>query len=274
MNLPFVKMQALGNDFVVLDGHQPLPPLEPNLLRALADRRLGVGCDQILVVDPPPSPEADFGYRIFNADGSAVGQCGNGARCLARYVMQRGLTQSPKIRIQTASTFMRAELCEDGLVSVQMAVPDFAPEALPLQREAAPAYAFVDRDFWAVSMGNPHLVTQVEDVDRAPLEQWGPQMSRPSADLPEGANIGVVQVIGPNHVRLRVYERGAGETPACGSGACAAVACLVQHAVLEPDRPVTVALRGGSLSIRWAGGDRPLWMTGPAQWVFEGTWRA
>lgn len=274
MNLPFVKMQALGNDFVVLDGHQPLPPLEPELLRSLADRRLGIGCDQILVVDPPPSADVDFGYRIFNADGSAVGQCGNGARCLARYVVQRGLSQSSRIRMQTASTTMQAQLGEDDLVSVQMAVPDFRPASLPLRRHAAPTYAFAEQPFWAVSMGNPHLVTQVDDVDQAPLERWGPLLSGPSADLPEGANIGVVQVTAPDQIRLRVFERGAGETPACGSGACAAVACLIQHAVLAPDQPVTVALRGGSLRIRWAGGDRPLWMTGPAQWVFEGTWKA
>nr|MBV6629683.1 diaminopimelate epimerase [Oceanococcus sp. HetDA_MAG_MS8] len=273
MNLPFVKMQALGNDFVVLDGHHPLPPLEPALLRRLADRRLGVGCDQILVVDPPPSAEVDFGYRIFNADGSAVGQCGNGARCLARYVVQRGLTQASHIRIQTASTTMQAELSDDDLVSVQMAVPDFSPQSLPLRRPLAVSYDFAGQKFWAVSMGNPHLVTQVADVDKAPLEQWGPEWSGPSADLPEGANVGVVQVLAPDQVRLRVFERGAGETPACGSGACAAVACLVQHGVLEADQPVTVALRGGSLVIRWAGGDRPLWMTGPAHWVFEGSWR-
>lgn len=267
--LHFVKMQALGNDFVVLDGHAPLPELSPALLRQLADRRRGVGCDQVLVVDPAPDANADFGYRIYNADGSTVGQCGNGVRCLALYVARRGLSDKAQLRVRTATTAMTVELSDDEQVRVQMAVPDFRPQALPLLAPAAPEYSLDGVRCFAVSMGNPHLVIPVDDVATADVEGLGARLAT-HAQLPEGANIGFAQVLSPTEIRLRVYERGAGETPACGSGACGAVAALVRAGRLAAAVPVTVRLPGGNLTIEWAGGDHPLWMTGPACWVYEG----
>ncbi len=267
--LTFVKMQALGNDFVVLDGHRPLPELTPELLRHLADRRRGVGCDQILVVDPPPDAETDFGYRIYNADGSTVGQCGNGVRCLALYVARRGLSAKPRLRVRTATTAMTVELRDDDQVRVEMAVPDFDPAAVPITRDASARYDIDGVPCFAVSMGNPHLVTLVPDVDAADVPGLGAQLAQ-HAVVPEGANVGFAQVISPTEIRLRVYERGAGETPACGSGACGAVAALVREGRLMAGAPVTVRLPGGNLVIEWAGGDQPLWMTGPACWVYEG----
>ena len=269
--LPFVKMQGLGNDFVVLDGHAPLPELTPALLRRIADRRAGIGCDQILIVDPPPEPGVDFGYRIYNADGGRVGQCGNGARCLALYIARSGLSAAREWTVQTATARMRLAL-EGAGVRVEMPVPDFAPASLPLTRAPADSYEFDAAPGWhfaALSLGNPHLVTEVDDVAQAPVAELGPRLAT-HADLPEGANVGFAQRLDARRIRLRVYERGAGETPACGSGACAAVAALVRSGRLEADAPVQVLLPGGSLEIRWAGGDVPLWMTGPADWVFEG----
>lgn len=269
VELAFVKMQALGNDFVVLDGHQPLPALTPPLLRHLADRRHGVGCDQVLVVDPAPDASSDFGYRIYNADGSTVGQCGNGVRCLALYVARRGLSDKVRLRVRTATTAMTVALQADEQVRVEMAVPDFAPAALPLLAEAADEYRIDGVHCYAVSMGNPHLVLTVSDVSAADVAEVGARLAT-HAQVPEGANVGFAQIISPTEIRLRVYERGAGETPACGSGACGAVAALVRAGKLAAGEPVTVRLPGGNLTIEWAGGDLPLWMTGPACWVFEG----
>lgn len=267
--LAFVKMQALGNDFVVLDGHSPLPELTPDLLRHLADRRQGVGCDQILVVDPAVDAQADFGYRIYNADGSTVGQCGNGVRCLALYVARRGLSSKPRLRVRTATTAMTVELLADEQVRVEMAVPNFAPAAVPIAAAAADHYVIDGVSCDAVSMGNPHLVVSVPDVDAADVAGTGARLAT-HAMVPEGANVGFAQLISPTEIRLRVYERGAGETPACGSGACGAVAALVRQGQLAAGKPVTVRLPGGNLIIEWAGGDQPLWMTGPACWVYEG----
>ncbi len=267
--LAFVKMQALGNDFVVLDGHAPLPELTPQRLRKLADRRYGIGCDQILVVDPAPDAETDFGYRIYNADGSTVGQCGNGVRCLALYVARRGLSNKPSLRVRTATTAMTVALQADEQVRVEMAVPDFQPAAVPLLADAADHYLIDDVRCHAVSMGNPHLVVTVPDVATADVAGIGARLAT-HPRVPEGANVGFAQIISPTEIRLRVFERGAGETPACGSGACGAVAALVREGTLAAGQPVTVRLPGGNLTIEWAGGDLPLWMTGPACWVFEG----
>lgn len=267
--LSFVKMQALGNDFVVLDGFQELPELTPALLRRLADRRLGVGCDQILVATPAPDADSDVGYQIYNADGSTVGQCGNGVRCLALFVARRKLNSSANLRVATATTRMRVELRADQQVRVEMAVPRFEPGSLPLLREQAAGYSVGGVPVFAVSMGNPHLVTRVADVDSAPVEAVGERLAT-HPDVPEGANIGFAQVISPTEIRLRVYERGAAETPACGSGACAAVAALVADGALQAAAEVTVRLPGGNLLIEWAGGEQPLYMTGPATWVYEG----
>ncbi|MEN8720006.1 MAG: diaminopimelate epimerase [Oceanococcaceae bacterium] len=267
--LPFVKMQALGNDFVVLDGHKPLPDLTPDLLRRLADRRHGIGCDQILVVDPAPSVDADVGYRIFNADGSTVGQCGNGVRCVAVFAARQGIASQARLRVQTQSTRMIVERLPDGQVRVEMAVPDFRPQALPLQRDVAPEYDIDGTTVRAVSMGNPHLVLEVPRVDEAPVATLGPVLATHPV-VPHGANVGFAEVLSPTALRLRVYERGAGETPACGSGACGAVAALVQAGRLQAGAAVTVHLPGGTLQIEWAGGDQPLFMTGPACWVYQG----
>lgn len=268
-SLPFVKMQGLGNDFVVLDGHQPLPPLEPALLRRLADRRQGVGCDQILVVDPAPHAEVDFGYRIYNADGSTVGQCGNGARCLALYVARTGLSDKAEITVQTATNRMQLAQAGDGLVRVRMPVPDFRPAQVPLRDGLQAPLEYAGLQFGAVSMGNPHLVTQVEDVATAPVNTVGAQLAVDPL-VPEGANVGFAELVDAQHIRLRVYERGAGETPACGSGACGAVAVLIEAGRLPAGADIAVDLPGGRLWIRWDGGDHPLWMTGPAEWVYEG----
>lgn len=267
--LAFTKMHALGNDFVVLDGHQSLPALTPELLRAIADRRQGVGCDQILIVDPAPRSGVDFGYRIYNADGSQVGQCGNGVRCLALFVARRGLSDKSQLKIATATTEMTVELCDGDQVRAQMAVPDFRPEALPLRKAEADSYDIEGVACFAVSMGNPHLVVTVPHVASADVEGIGARLAT-HPDLPEGANVGFAEVVSTREIRLRVYERGAGETPACGSGACGAVAALVRAGVLDAGKPVTVHLPGGNLTIEWAGGGHPLWMTGPATWVYEG----
>ncbi len=271
MLLPFAKMQALGNDFVVLDGTRPLPELSPDFCRRLADRRRGIGCDQILVVDPPPDAQADFGYRIYNADGSQVGQCGNGARCLARFVERRGLSQSRSIRVATRSTRMQLDLLDDGWVRAILEAPDFAPAQVPIRRERAEdlytlASPVGEIRGGAVSVGNPHFVIPVADVASAPVAEWGALLAT-HPDFPEGVNVGFVEQRDAGHLRLRVYERGVGETPACGSGACAA-AVLMRH-WRKTDTRVMIELPGGSLRVQWDENQNIL-MEGPADWVYEG----
>ena len=272
MKRRFTKMHGLGNDFVVFDATREVLALSPEQLRRIADRRFGVGCDQILVVEPPREPGTDFYYRIFNADGGEVEQCGNGARCFVRYVHEHGLTQSQAIRVGTAAGVIVPQVEAGGLVTVDMGAPVFEPARIPFDAPArAPLYE-LDLgshaiEISALSMGNPHAVQFVDDVEVAPVAGEGPLIER-HARFPKRVNAGFAQVVDRTHLRLRVYERGAGETLACGTGACAAVVAGIQRGLL--DRRVTVATRGGDLSILWEGEGRPVLMTGPAVTVFEG----
>ena len=272
MKLAFTKMQGAGNDFVVLDGVSRRLALTPAQLRRLADRHFGVGCDQILLVEPARTPGTDFRYRIFNADGGEVEQCGNGARCFVRFVSERGLTAKKEIRVETAKGVIVPRLEADGEVTVNMGPPVFEPRRIPFINEGAALVQPLEVggatvDISAVSMGNPHAVQVVADVDAAPVAVQGPLIER-HARFPERVNAGFMQVLDRGHIRLRVYERGAGETLACGTGACAAVAVGIRRGLL--DASVRVATRGGDLTIRWEGADNPVWMTGPAVTVFEG----
>jgi diaminopimelate epimerase len=272
MRIRFTKMHGLGNDFVVIDGVRQQVRLSPEQARFLADRRFGVGCDQILLVEPPGSPGVAFRYRILNADGSEVFQCGNGARCFARFVHEQGLTDLTEIPVETASGRLVLKLLPDGEVLVNMGMPEFAPERIPFQaEEAALLYPIQvgnqEIRAAALSIGNPHVVLLVESVDSAPVEVLGPALESHSR-FPERVNVGFMQVIDRQHIRLRVYERGAGETLACGSGACAAVVAGRRLDLL--DEKVKVDLPGGQLIIEWRGASSPVMMTGPATTVFEG----
>jgi diaminopimelate epimerase len=272
VKLRFTKMQGAGNDFVVLDGVSQRLALTAAQLRRLADRHFGVGCDQILLVEPPRAAGSDFRYRIFNADGGEVEQCGNGARCFVRFVRARGLTAKNEIRVETAAGIIAPRLEADGEVTVNMGAPVFAANRIPFLSDSDALVQPLEvggatLEISAVSMGNPHAVQLVADVDAAPVVAQGPLIER-HARFPQRVNAGYMQVLDRGRIRLRVYERGAGETLACGSGACAAVAVGVRRGLL--DARVRVSTRGGDLTIRWEGGDNPVWMTGPAVTVFEG----
>lgn len=272
MRLKFTKMQGAGNDFIVVDATREAQKLEPTTIRKLADRHFGVGFDQLLVVEPPRSPGTDFYYRIFNADGGEVSQCGNGARCFVRYVHDKKLSDKASIRVETRSGIIEPRLERDGRVTVNMGAPGFEPKKIPFDApRREPAYDLdVDgRDIriFALSMGNPHAVQVVADVEAAPVLTEGPLIER-HARFPERVNAGYMQVLDRGRIRLRVFERGAGETLACGTGACAAVVAGIGAGLL--DSPVTVDTHGGELDIAWQGEGTPVWMTGPAQSVFEG----
>lgn len=288
MTISFTKMHGLGNDFVVIDAINQSIELSPEQVRFIADRRFGVGCDQLLLVERPQGrdqgsgqsndhgsdhgSEAEFRYRIFNADGGEVQQCGNGARCFARFVVEQGLTQSRQIPVETAGGLIVLTLEDDGQVTVNMGVPRFAPADLPFIAEAqATSYVLQtsqgEVSIAAVSMGNPHAVIQVEDVDAANVALLGSEIEQ-HARFPERVNVGFMQILSRDAIRLRVYERGAAETLACGTGACAAVAAGRMQGKL--DECVKVSLPGGELVIRWHGENEPLFMTGPATRVFEG----
>ena len=273
--LLFTKMHGIGNDFVVLDGINQVVNLSSAQVQRIADRHFGVGCDQLLVVEAYAGEEADFRYRIFNADVSEVEQCGNGARCFARFVYDQGLTQKTTIPVMTASGLIVLNIQPNGQVVVNMGVPEFSPERIPFiserqqtlyNREIAGEWV----SFSAVSMGNPHAVLQVTDVDMAPVGVLGPALEH-HPSFPRRVNVGFMQVLGRDRIRLRVFERGSGETLACGTGACAAVVAGCIQGLL--DTQVTVALPGGDLQIRWDGEGQPVWMTGPAETVFRGTLR-
>jgi diaminopimelate epimerase len=272
MRLAFSKMQGLGNDFVVLDATEHPIALDSALARRLADRRFGIGCDQILLVEPPRLPDTEFHYRIFNADGSEVEQCGNGARCFARFVRDRGLTDHDEIPVGTAAGPIRLYLEDAGQVRVDMGAPEFEPERIPflVDRQALTYDLDVAGEslvIGAVSMGNPHAVILVEDLDTAPVARLGPLVeSHPR--FPQRVNVGFMQILARDHLRLRVYERGAGETLACGTGACAAMAHARQRDLV--DSRVRVSLPGGDLLIAWNAPGESVWMTGPAVQVFEG----
>lgn len=272
MKLAFTKMHGLGNDFVVIDGVRQDVTLDQDRVRFLADRRFGVGCDQVLVVEPPRQTGSDFGYRIYNADGSEVEQCGNGARCFARFVRDHGLTDRDRIRVDTLAGTITLVLEADGQVTVDMGVPELEPARIPFEAPArADSYDLeVDGAHYAiaaVSMGNPHAVLTVSDVNRAPVERLGPRIEA-HPRFPRRVNAGFMEIVDRSHIRLRVYERGAGETLACGTGACAAVvAGRIQGRL---DERVAVDLPGGRLVISWPGPEQPVRMTGPATTVFEG----
>ena len=272
MNLKFSKMHGLGNDFVVIDGVRQSVNLSAAQVRALADRHFGVGCDQLLLVEPASQPGVDFRYRIFNADGGEVEQCGNGARCFVRFVHEQGLTAKRAIRVETQKGIIEPRLNDDGEVTVDMGVPVFEPDQVPFvspSRETVQSLQVGDEEvlITAVSMGNPHAVQVVADVDSAPVERQGPIIeSHPR--FPKRVNAGFMQVADRHSIRLRVYERGAGETLACGTGACAAVVSGIARGLL--DSPVRVETRGGFLTIAWGGEGTPVLMTGPAVTVFSG----
>jgi diaminopimelate epimerase len=264
-------MHGLGNDFVVLDGITQSLALGPEQYRFLADRHFGVGCDQILLVERAGRPDCDFRYRIFNADGGEVQQCGNGARCFVRFVHDHGLTEKREIRVETASGLIVPRLEADGQVTVDMGPPRFEPAEIPFVAEARALTYVLDIgqpvEIAAVSMGNPHAVLETCNVDSAPVAEWGPQIEH-HPRFPERVNVGFMQLVHRRAIKLRVFERGSGETLACGTGACAAAVAGMQRGLLE--REVEVQTRGGRLTIRWDGEGRSVFMTGPAVTVFEG----
>ena len=270
--LRFTKMQGLGNDFVVIDATREPFTLDAAAVRRIADRRFGVGCDQVLVVEAPRTRDTDFYYRIFNADGGEVQSCGNGARCFARFVSDKGLTPKLEIRVGTAAGVIVPRIRPDGLVSVDMGVPEFEPARIPFHAEPRAstyelAVAGRPRRIYALSMGNPHAIQIVADVDAAPVATEGPIIEAHER-FPQRVNAGFMQIVDRHAIRLRVYERGAGETLACGTGACAAVVAGIQAGLL--DSPVRVSTRGGDLEIEWPEEGRAVIMTGPACTVFEG----
>ena len=272
MKINFTKMHGAGNDFVVIDGINQSIALSTSQIQHIADRHFGVGCDQLLLVEHPQNPEADFRYRIFNADGGEVEQCGNGARCFVRFVIDKGLTSKTEITVETRSGLIKPRMETDGRVTVNMGAPRFTPADIPFDApDRMPTYQ-LDVDgkvvtISALSMGNPHAVQVVENVDTAPVLQQGPLIER-HLRFPQRVNAGYMQVLDRAHIKLRVFERGAGETLACGTGACAAVVAGIQRGLL--DSRVDVETRGGILTIKWQGDDTPVMMTGPAETVFEG----
>lgn len=268
----FTKMHGLGNDFVVIDAINQHIVLTSEQIRLLSDRHFGVGFDQLLLVEKAVSVNADFKYRIFNADGGEVAQCGNGARCFARFVRDKKLSDKDEICVETNSGHLLLRFDDDNLITVNMGVPKHAPAEIPLLAEEESRFYTVlvnetEKAFGAVSMGNPHAVIQVTDVKTAPVAELGKALES-HAFFPERVNVGFMQVVDRNHIKLRVFERGAAETLACGSGACAAVVIGIEHNLL--DHTVCVELPGGKLTINWAGRGEPVLMTGPAISVFEG----
>src|SRR6266702_6217261 len=282
MKLEFTKMQGVGNDFVVIDGVSRSIAMTPQLAKRLADRHFGVGCDQVLLVEKPQRGDADFRYRIWSADGGEVAQCGNGARCFVRFIHDKGLTKKKEIRVETLSGVIVPRLETDGQVSVDMGAPVFDPGRVPFDDSGIAPVGNVSPDpplMWplevagrtvqvaVLSTGNPHAVQTVADVESAPVTTEGPLIERHTR-FPRRVNAGYMQVLDRARIRLRVWERGAGETLACGTGACAAVVAGARQGLLG--HTVRVDTRGGELTIRWEGGDNPVWMTGPAVAVFEG----
>ncbi len=272
MNLRFTKMHGLGNDFMVIDGVTQSVHLDSSLIKRMGDRHFGIGFDQLLLVERSQQPGVDFRYRIFNCDGSEVEQCGNGARCFARFVHDQGLTDKREIAVETAKGLIYPSLEDNGEVTVNMGQPRFQPAEVPFQAEAAAVMHPLEVDgniveITVVSMGNPHAVQVVPDVAIAPVAEQGPLIER-HPRFPQRVNAGFMQIVARDAIRLRVFERGAGETLACGTGACAAVVAGIQRGLL--DNKVRVSTRGGELTICWPGGNAPVLMTGPAETVYEG----
>ena len=272
MRLNFTKMHGLGNDFVVLDGIRQTLSLTPDHIRKIADRRFGIGCDQVLVVERAQNAGVDFRYRIYNSDGGEVENCGNGARCFAHFVRAKGLTAKTEIAVEILSGVIHPRIEDDGQVTVDMGVPRLQPSEVPFEADSRQDIYTLELNVGSVqvyvlSMGNPHAVQIVDNVDNAPVSIQGPLIEH-HRRFPRRVNAGYMQILDPGHIRLRVYERGAGETLACGTGACAAV--VAGRLAQRLQETVDVALRGGHLRIAWKGEGQPVWMTGPASSVFEG----
>lgn len=272
MLMKFTKMHGLGNDFVVIDAVTQNVRITASMVRRLADRKTGIGCDQVLVIEPPSATDIDFDYRIFNCDGAEVEQCGNGARCLARFVQDRQLTGKKSIRVQTSNRVLTLDLVNKNQVAVDMGIPELDPAAIPFQAsEPALTYAMdvngQPETIFAVSMGNPHAVLTVADINTAPVADLGAALESHER-FPNRVNVGFMQVVDRSNLKLRVFERGVGETEACGSGACAAAVAAIQQGLV--DSPVTVHLTRGSLKIDWKGVGHALIMNGPAKSVFHG----
>ena len=278
MRIQFTKMHGLGNDFVVIDAVSQHVNLRASQIEKLANRHTGVGFDQLLLIEPPSRPDADFDYRIFNSDGGEVEHCGNGARCFAKFVTDRELTSKPVITVNTARGLIELELTDLGLVRVNMGQPVLDPNALPYvgppELDASQTVAldipFDQKQFGLISMGNPHAVCIVDSVDSIAVEDIGRAVQM-LPQFPDSINVGFVEIVSRTEIRLRVYERGAGETLACGTGACAAVAYA--RLLEQLDSQASVATRGGNLQIEWQGIGHDLMMTGPAESVFEGEFR-
>jgi len=272
MKLNFTKMHGLGNDFVVIDAITQTVELSPDEVRRLADRHFGIGCDQLLLVEAASSAEADFRYRIFNADGGEVGQCGNGARCFMKFVHDRGLTGKDQVSVETGGGILLLIREADGAITVNMGIPRFEPADIPFDAPARDTHYALDTgaatvEIGALSLGIPHAVMRVDDIDTAPVAELGPLIER-HARFPQRTNAGFMQILDADTVRVRVYERGAGETLACGSGACAAVVAGRQWGQLNDT--VKVILNGGELVVSWSGEGSPVMMTGPATTVYQG----
>ena len=272
MLLRFTKMHGLGNDFMVLDLISQHAHIQPKHAKQWGDRHTGVGFDQLLLVEPPSNPDVDFRYRIFNADGSEVEQCGNGARCFARFVVDKRLTAKKQFRVETKGGIIELELRADGQISVNMGPPRLEPAQIPFIADAAALSYQVELDgeshaLAAVSMGNPHAVLRVADAELAPVHALGAKLEH-HPRFPQRVNVGFLQVVDRHYAKLRVWERGAGETQACGTGACAAAVAAIGQGWM--DSPVQIELPGGRLSIEWAGPGQPVMMTGPAARVYEG----
>jgi len=272
MLMKFTKMHGLGNDFVVIDAVTQNVRITASMVRRLADRKTGIGCDQVLVIEPPSAVDIDFNYRIFNCDGAEVEQCGNGARCLARFVHDRQLTGKKSIQVQTSNRVMTLNLINKNLVAVDMGVPELDPPAIPFQATEAASLYDIDvngqvQRIAAVSMGNPHAVLTVADINTATVAELGAALESHER-FPNRVNVGFMQIVDRSEIKLRVFERGVGETDACGSGACAAAVAALQQG--RVDSPVTVHLNGGDLTIDWQGETEPLLMTGAAASVFHG----
>jgi len=273
VKLSFSKMQGAGNDFVIIDAVTQVVDLSTAHIKRIADRRRGVGCDQVLLLSPPDDPDADFRYSIFNADGSRAGQCGNGARCIGRFLREKKLTRQRELTLLTDGEPLSLSITEDGRVFAGLAAPKFSPESVPFSAsETAAQYPLEvqgqNLSVGVLSMGNPHAILMVDDCDSAPVSSLGPLIESHER-FPDRVNVGFLQVNSRNDAKLRVYERGVGETEACGSGACAAAVHGIQLGLLDPD--VTLQLPGGKLTVSWEGGNSPVWLGGPTASVFDGT---
>ena len=272
MLMKFTKMHGLGNDFVVIDAVTQNVRVTASMARRLADRHLGIGCDQVLVVEPPSDKTLDFDYKIFNSDGGEVEQCGNGARCLARFIRDRNLSGKNTIQVKTMNRIISLTINKDKLVSVDMGIPALEPSDVPIVESTKLTTYTINInneqfDISAISMGNPHAVLFVDNVESAPVSKIGQELQS-HAQFPKQVNVGFAQVMNRQHLKLRVYERGAGETRACGTGACAAAVAAIQQDLA--DSPLRIALTGGDLQINWPGEGQPLIMTGPAVTSYHG----